>query len=210
LLLPCAALQLPLLQERADDEHTTRGMRLVQAEVDAVSKGWPLGDGIGLFGVGSSRNGLPGAGGSSGKQRGQAQEQSVELNARAQQGEQLGAGGASSSSGRQPLFGGAAAGAAAAAAAAGGSGSGGRSGSPPSKAALVRDKYANRSSDSLASAASAPREQQRQGGQQEGAVDALFAGMESRPSRQMNTRLLDQPADSSSSSFPFSWKGRGR
>ena len=51
------------MQERADDEHTSRGMRLVQLEQDAMCKGYPLGDGIGLFGVGSSALvAAPGAG----------------------------------------------------------------------------------------------------------------------------------------------------
>lgn len=56
------------LQERADDEHTNRGMRLVQLEQDAMSKGYPLGDGIGLFGVGSSAlAGSEGGAGSKGR-----------------------------------------------------------------------------------------------------------------------------------------------
>jgi hypothetical protein len=64
------------VQERADDEHTSRGMRLVQLEQDAMSRGYPLGDGIGLFGVGSlvsSARGKPAPGGK--------QESSMELNA---------------------------------------------------------------------------------------------------------------------------------
>lgn len=209
------------LQERADDEHTTRGMRLVQAEVDAISKGWPLGDGIALFGVGSSRSGLPGAGGASGKRQQQLQESSVELNANA--GMAGGSGGSSSSApqpvtaSRPPLFGSAAS---SSSAAAGDGAGGGRSSSPPSKAAVMREKYGNRSSGSLAGAAAAaapgaagPSERRRPDAADDGgAVDALFAGVESRPARQTGSqRLLDQPADSSSSSYamPFSWK-RGR
>lgn len=198
-------------QERADDEHTTRGQRLVQAEMDAISKGWPLGDGIGLFGVGSSRNGLPGAGGASGKARGAAPEQSVELNASA-----AAAGGRSSGRGgespppravsRAPLFGGASS--SSEAAAAGGSG-----GSPPSKAAAIREKYnlQNRAVGSQGGPA-APVQQQWETEPESGStVDALFAGVESRPARPTTgtQRLLDQPADSSSSSYAFSWK-RGK
>lgn len=50
----CLPAYPPTLQERADDEHTNRGMRLVQLEQEAMSRGYPLGDGIGLFGVGSA------------------------------------------------------------------------------------------------------------------------------------------------------------
>lgn len=50
-------------------------MRLVQLETDAVSKGYPLGDGIGLFGVGSSA--LENSGG--GRAGGGKPESSMEL-----------------------------------------------------------------------------------------------------------------------------------
>lgn len=202
------------LQERADDEHTTRGMRLVQAEVDAISKGWPLGDGIGLFGVGSSRNGLPGSGGASGKQQGPALESSVELNASSAA---LSAPQPASATRRQPLFGGA-------------SGDAAAGGSASSHAAAMRGKY-GRSGGSSSSAPAAPAAAAAAtGGGAPGAgpssrarrldddlddggmVDALFASAESRPARHTGAqRLLDQPADSSSSSYamPFSWK-RGR
>ena len=199
-------------QESADDEHTTRGMRLVHSEVDAISKGWPMGDGIGLFGVGSSRSGLPGAGGASGKQRGSGAvgEQSVELNARASPGK---AGGSSELAapqqqavGRGPLFGG------------GSSSAGGGTSGSSSTAAAMREKYGNRSNGSLAgdAAAAAPAaagpSTRRQQVEDDGAVDALFARVEGRPARQTGTtRLLDQPADSAGSSYamPFNWK-RGR
>lgn len=198
------------LQERADDEHTTRGMRLVQAEVDAISKGWPLGDGIGLFGVGSSRNGLPGTRGASSKQQGPALESSVELNASSSA---LSAPPPASATRRQPLFGGASSG-----------GGGAASSSASSHAAAMREKYGRGGSSSAAAAAaagpagavsagssSAPRrlDDDLDDG---GMVDALFAGVESRPARHTGAqRLLDQPADSSSSSYamPFGWK-RGR
>ncbi|EFN54970.1 hypothetical protein CHLNCDRAFT_134747 [Chlorella variabilis] len=194
--------------ERADDEHTQRGMRLVQAEEDAISKGWPLGDGIGLFGLGSSSSGLPG-GGRSSKQQGQ--EQSVELNASA--GQAKGVAGAGSSSGasspplpvstsRQPLFGGASS----SSSGPGGDG-GGRNGSPPSKAEAMRQKYANRGSGSTSAAAPPPRDQQQRQQDEDGAVDALFEVVESRPGRVGTSRLLDQSAPSS---YSFSWKPRGR
>lgn len=203
----CAA-RMVCLQERADDEHTQRGMRLVQAEEDAISKGWPLGDGIGLFGLGSSSSGLPG-GGRSSKQQGQ--EQSVELNASA--GQAKGVAGAGSSSGasspplpvstsRQPLFGGASS----SSSGPGGDG-GGRNGSPPSKAEAMRQKYANRGSGSTSAAAPPPRDQQQRQQDEDGAVDALFEVVESRPGRVGTSRLLDQSAPSS---YSFSWKPRGR
>lgn len=179
-------------------------MRLVQAEADAISKGWPLGDGIGLFGVGSSRNGLPGAGGASAKARGSGAEQSVELNA-----------GSSSRGGsdsplrapaRAPLFG---AGSSSNAAAAGPSDAG-RS-SPPSKADAIREKYGLQGRGggaAPAAAATAPWEVEPE----EGAVDALFAAAEARPARQAASgaqRLLDQPADSAGGSWRQGWS-RGR
>lgn len=207
--------------ESADDEHTTRGMRLVQAEVDAISKGWPLGDGIGLFGMGSSRSGLPGAGGASGKQQAQVLDQSVELNATASGSSSLAPQQVAAT--RQPLFGGPSSSS---------GGTAGRNGSPPSKADAMREKYGNRSGGSSTAAAggsagvaskspaaaaagmpgSAGRRRQQDEGSDGGGVDALFAGLESRPARQATGgRLLDQPAGSAGSSYamPFSWK-RGK
>ena len=210
----------PPPQERADDEHTTRGMRLVQAEADAISKGWPLGDGIGLFGVGSSRNGLPGAGGASAKARGGGAlppaEQSVELNASASGGARGGGDSPLRAPSRAPLFGG---GASSSGGGGGGGGAAGPSeaprGSPPSKADAIREKYglqgrggaAGATTSTSAAAAAAPWEVEPE----EGAVDALFAGVEARPARQAAgaQRLLDQPADSSGGSYSFGWK-RGR
>lgn len=191
-------------QERADDEHTTRGMRLVQAELDAMSKGWPLGDGIALFGLGSYVGGST----SAGAKRGSQADLSVELNASSS----AAAGGASSSAAggsRPPLFGGG-----------GASSSEPGRGSPPSKAALMREKYGNRSSGSMAGSAAAassaapapapaPNRQQRRE-HEEAAVDALFAGVEARPSRQ-NARLLDeQHTDSAGGGYLSSWKGLRR
>lgn len=196
--------------ERADDEHTQRGMRLVQAEVDAISKGWPLGDGIGLFGLGSTGNGLPG---SSGRKAGQ--EQSVELNASAGQasGSSSGTAAAAGSSkglaagpSRLPLFGGGANSSSAAAAAQGGGGGPSR-GSPLGKAAAVREKYAGTRSGGGASDPSAGLSGERRQEEQEGAVDALFDVVETRPSRQGAARLLEP---SQPSSYSFSWKPKGR
>ncbi|KAL4450039.1 hypothetical protein ABPG77_010708 [Micractinium sp. CCAP 211/92] len=196
--------------ERADDEHTTRGMRLVQAEVDAISKGWPLGDGIGLFGVGSSRNGLPGAGGPSGKQQGAAVESSVELNASSAA---LSAPQPAGATRRQPLFGGTSSNGGAAAGS-----------STLSHAAAMREKYGRGGGGSTAAAAASgtrgtpgagPSSRPRRLDDDlddDGMVDALFAAAESRPARSTGVqRLLNEPADSSSSSYamPFSWK-RGR
>ena len=176
-------------------------MRLVQSEVDAISKGWPLGDGIGLFGVGSHVGSA-----AAGSKRAVAQEQSLELNATSS-GQAAGSGAASA---RQPLFGGGANSSSAATAADAGRGS------PPSKAAAVRDKYSGRTSGGVASTAAAaspeqrPPQQQWQAQADDQSVDALFAGVEARPARQgQSGRLLDQPADSSSSSYALPWK-RGR
>lgn len=43
-------------QERADDEHSSKGQRLVQEEQEALLRGDALGDGINLFGVSASRD----------------------------------------------------------------------------------------------------------------------------------------------------------
>lgn len=196
--------------ERADDEHTTRGMRLVQAEIDAMSKGWPLGDGIALFGLGSYVGGST----SGGPKRGSQADLSVELNASSSA--VAGGAGSSAASGSRPALFGSGTGAAGSDA--------GRS-SPPSKAALMREKYANRSSSSMAGAAAGPasasaapapaaaldRQQRRQQLEHdEAAVDALFAGVESRPSRQTARLLDDQHADSSGGGYLSSWKGLRR
>ncbi len=184
-------------------------MRLVQAEIDAMSKGWPLGDGIALFGLGSHVGGSTSAGG----KRGSQADLSVELNA-SSSAAAGGAGSSAASTSRPALFGSGAAGAASEA---------GRA-SPPSKAALMREKYANRSSKSLAgpaaggssaAPASAPAPDRQQRRQQlehdEAAVDALFAGVEARPSRQQQARLLDdQHTDSAGGGYLSSWKGLRR
>lgn len=197
-------------QERADDEHTTRGMRLVQAEIDAMSKGWPLGDGIALFGLGSYVGGST----SGGPKRGSQADLSVELNASSSA--VAGGAGSSAASGSRPALFGSGTGAAGSDA--------GRS-SPPSKAALMREKYANRSSSSMAGAAAGPvsasaapappaapdRQQRRQQLEHdEAVVDALFAGVESRPSRQTARLLDDQHIDSSVGGYLSSWKGMRR
>jgi hypothetical protein len=176
-------------------------MRLVQAEQDALSKGWPLGDGIGLFGLGSSGSGLPSGGAA--KRQDRDQERGVELNASAgqAQGSPLGAAGGERSGGtsRQPLFGGGPS-----------SSSATHDGSPPSKAAALREKYASRAGGTSARAGAAPPSSApppRRQEEGEGAVDALFEVVESRPSRGGGSRLLDQ---SQPSSYSFAWKPRGR
>ncbi|KAL6780666.1 hypothetical protein ACKKBF_B12240 [Auxenochlorella protothecoides x Auxenochlorella symbiontica] len=55
--------------ERADDEHSSKGQRLVLAEQDALLRGGAVGDGIDLFGVSGSEGHDPSAAASAGSDR---------------------------------------------------------------------------------------------------------------------------------------------
>ncbi|KFM23620.1 LMBR1 domain-containing protein 2-like protein [Auxenochlorella protothecoides] len=55
--------------ERADDEHSSKGQRLVLAEQDALLRGGAVGDGIDLFGVSGSEGRDPSAAASAGSDR---------------------------------------------------------------------------------------------------------------------------------------------
>ena len=186
-------------------------MRLVQMEAAAVGQGYPIGEGIGLFGVGTSiASGSAGAGAngrglpsSSSKQLLDGEGDSsggMELNSAASFTKSRGRAGAAGSSGAASsshASAGAGSSGAADGAAAGGAGA-------PSQADLVRAKYgaAARGAAEPVSWGRGPRPGGGPAGG--GDVDALFAGVESREGRQSHTRLVDQsPPGASSYTLPW-------
>ncbi|GAB4818944.1 hypothetical protein N2152v2_005990 [Parachlorella kessleri] len=214
--------------ERADDEHTGRGMRLVQLEQDAMCKGYPLGDGIGLFGVGSSALAPASGSGSRGSGAGATMElnRSVHGSKGNQGGPVVGAGGNASSSSRngsppRPAFG---------AWGPAGHGAGVRVGGNSSSnlaSELIKNKYGG-SSDSLhagregsTSVAATPGPDSRHGSPARqpppvSQVDDLFAAVEGRRVRGRQgdvQRLVDSSAENSSGGFRAGlnkWRGAWR
>eukprot|EP00887_Chlorella_sp_A99_P002113 scaffold21.g2113.t1 len=184
--------------ERADDEHTSRGMRLVQMEATAVGRGYPIGEGIGLFGCSTSLSASAGVGGrgktlptSSSKQQldGAGSAVSMELNSAASfmRGRSRPGGGDGGSSLHTPLFGGAGSSSSSLPAAA--------EAAPPSQAALVRQKYVGGRVGAGSAAADAP------GGSD---VDNLFAGVQGRQSRMPVE--APQQAQPPTTSFSLPWR----